>query len=97
MRKVFGYKIGNLCIVKRSVWEDSMIDMLKDRLEKAKIGKKPAERKLIDGIAQVRRNAIDMTALDSELQRTFKEAVNWLAAKGVNIQSVLKTEKSVKV
>jgi hypothetical protein len=74
-----------------------MINMLKDRLEKAKIGKKPAERKLIDGIAQVSRNTIDMTALDSELQHMIKEATDWLATKGVDIQSVLEIRKNVKV
>jgi Trp operon repressor len=74
-----------------------MINMLKDRLEKAKIGKKPAEKKLIDGIAQVRRGADDLSVLDSELQHMIKEATDWLATKGVDIQSVLKTEKNVKV
>jgi Trp operon repressor len=74
-----------------------MINMLKDRLEKAKIGKKPAEKKLIDGIAQVRRGTDDLSVLDSELQHMIKEATDWLATKGVDIQSVLKTEKNVKV
>jgi hypothetical protein len=97
MRKIREFRIGSLYFRRPTVWEEAMTYMLKTRLEKAKIGGNAAKKKLIDGIAQIRRGASNLSELEFELQRTFKEATDWLAIKGVDIRSVLETGKSIKM
>jgi hypothetical protein len=79
------------------MWEETMINMLKDRLAKAKIGSKIAKRKLINSVEQVIRGTNNLSELDSELQHAIKEAADWLATKGIDILYVLNTEKNAKV
>jgi hypothetical protein len=66
-------------------------------LEKAETGNKTAEEKLIDGIIQAKRDISNLSCLSYELQDTIKEAIDYLATKGVDIQSALKTRKSANV
>jgi len=64
-----------------------MINLVKDRLAKAKIDNK------IDGINRTN----DLSDLDSRLQQTIKKVTDWLATKGINIDFAIKGEKDVKV
>jgi hypothetical protein len=89
--------LGDLCIRRHSVWEESMIDMLREILTKAETGNKAAEDKLIDGIIQAKRDISNLSCLSYELQDTIKEATDWLATKGVNIQSDLNSGKDINV
>jgi hypothetical protein len=97
MEKVLECRIGDLCIRRHSVWEESMIDMLREILVKAETGNKTAEDKLIDCIIQVIHEINYLSCPTYELQDTIKEAIDYLATKGVDIQSVLKTGKSANV
>jgi hypothetical protein len=89
--------LGDLCIRRHSVWEESMIDMLREILTKAETGNKTAEDKLIDCIIQVIHEINYLSCPAYELQDTIKEAIDYLATKGVNIQSVLKAGKNANV
>lgn len=97
MEKVLECRIDDLCIRRHSVWEESMIDMLREILVKAETGSEVAEDKLIDCIIQVIHEINYLSCPTYGLQNTIKEAIDYLATKGADIQFVLKTGKSANV